>query len=376
MPRIVAALKDPRTRPRAIIWSLVAAIAAVVLVLAIVGVTSTKWFCAAGCHKVQDDTITSYERSSHSEVSCMACHMPAGADPITFMLHKAMMAREVFTTVANRFELPINADSHLALSEEMGSGQCTQCHGDNRVVTPSRGVIIDHAIHADRDISCAVCHNRVAHREDFALELKDPGSGEPNRPHEDFMLMQGCFRCHTQAPGASGEATPAEVGSHGEPKLDFASFEAPGECDACHPSDFELRPDSHLLAGFYKRYGESKGHADLAKEDRAYCVMCHNEEAFCGGCHKLDMPHPKEFAKDHGEVGRSRLAVCANCHNKSGKPAGDTEFCNNCHHEGADPTKSWVSQHFVFVRDKGAGACFDCHKSTFCAECHVRGIAR
>lgn len=376
MPGIVASLKDPSTRPRVVIWSLAAAIAAVAGLAVVLGVTSSRWFCATACHKVQDDTITAYERSSHSEVSCMACHMPVQADPVTFLFHKAMMLGELYTTVANAYELPLNAGSHLALSEEMSSGHCTQCHGDNRVATPSRGVIIDHAVHAEKDISCAVCHNRVAHREDFALELKDPESGEANRPHEDFMLMQGCFRCHTQEPGASGEATPAEAGSHSEASLDFASFEAPGDCGACHPADFELRPESHLLAGFYTRYGESKGHADLAKEDREYCLMCHNEKSFCIGCHQLDMPHPEDFTKKHGSIGRSEPAVCANCHNKSGKPAVDVEFCNSCHHEGADPTRSWISQHFVFVREKGAGACFDCHKSTFCAECHVRGITR
>ena len=41
--------------------------------------------------------------------------------------------------------------------------------------------------------TCTMCHNRIAHNEDFTLTLKDPGTGEPNRKHEEFMSMTACF---------------------------------------------------------------------------------------------------------------------------------------------------------------------------------------
>jgi NapC/NirT cytochrome c family, N-terminal region len=96
-----AGFKDPARRPRFIVWT-----GAVILVLAAVmivalGVTSTRWFCAEGCHKVQDDTITAYDRSTHSQVSCMACHMPVNADPITFILHKAEALGEPSPTTSS-----------------------------------------------------------------------------------------------------------------------------------------------------------------------------------------------------------------------------------------------------------------------------------
>lgn len=388
MPRIIASFKDPVRRPRYIVWSAVVALGLIVVMIVGLGTSSTVWFCSQACHKVQDDTITAYEHSPHSEISCMACHMPVGAGPVTFLLHKMGNLGELPPTITNSFSLPLNAHSHLALeSEEMGSEQCTQCHDlDKRRVTPSEGVIIDHAVHSDKEIRCTACHNRTAHVEDFELTLTDPRTGAQNQAHEDFMLMEGCFRCHTQSPSepsaestmkatAEGEAD-AEEPADGEGGTTFVTYEAPGACDACHPEDFELRPESHFQAGFYKKYGESGGHAELAKEDRDYCGICHNETTFCEACHGLPIPHADDFKTKHGEIGKKSIAVCANCHNKSGKPAKDTEFCNNCHHQGADPTKSWVSQHFVFVRQKGAGACFECHDPTYCAECHVRGIVR
>ena len=57
----------------------------------------------------------------------------------------------------------------------MASSQCTQCHNlETRNITPSKGIKIDHAPHAEVNAACPVCHNRVAHVEDFELTLTDP----------------------------------------------------------------------------------------------------------------------------------------------------------------------------------------------------------
>lgn len=343
MPRITfEAFKDPARRPRAIIWTVAVVFALVAFVMVALGVTSTYWFCANGCHKVQDDTIIAYNASSHNRISCMACHMPVGADPVTFVLHKAEALGELYLTVTNQFELPLNEHSEVA--EEMESTQCTQCHGDNRAITPGPGIIIDHAAHAENDVTCTMCHNRVAHPEEFELTLAG------NKKHEDFMKMEACFRCHGLEEGSK----------------------APGDCAACHPADFELKPENHLQPGFYEKGGDSKGHAELKKEEPEYCRICHLESDFCESCHGLAMPHPADFQKTHGDEGKSKPAVCANCHAKGAASAeAGTEFCNACHHKESDPTKPWIPQHFVIVRASGADACFDCHNPTFCAACHV-----
>ncbi|MDF1543030.1 MAG: NapC/NirT family cytochrome c [Anaerosomatales bacterium] len=376
---------DPMRRPRYLIWTGAVVLGLAAFVVVALGVTSTYWFCANVCHKVQDDTIIAYDRSPHSEVSCMACHMPVNADPVTFLLHKAEALGELYLTATNKFELPLNHGSHLALSQKyMGPEQCNQCHWlENRTVTPSPGIVIDHAVHDEAEIHCTVCHNRTAHVEDFELTLTDPGTGEPNQPHEDFMLMAACYRCHT----TSGESVSGIV--------------APAECEACHTPDFELMPANHSEPGFYEPYGESGGHAAMANEDFAaytaaradleephtdapmyeqlqhlppvaavgYCQTCHNERVFCDGCHGVQMPHPEGFAKEHGEDGRTRPEVCENCH----ASAPGSDFCNDCHHEGADPNRAWIPQHMEPVREGGAQQCFDCHNPTYCAECHVRG---
>lgn len=369
MPRIsFAGFRDER-RPRYVIITLAAVLVLAAIMIIALGVTSSYWFCANGCHKVQDDTILAYDRSSHSQVSCMACHMPVSADPVTFILHKAEALGELYLTVTDNFELPLNAESALAL--EMPSEQCTQCHAESRRVTPSSGIIIDHAVHAENDVSCPVCHNRVAHNED-GLEFTLEGSSA----HDAFMDMEACFRCH----GFDSESV------------------APGACGACHPADFELKPASHLEPGFYDRGGDSAGHAAAAVADQerleqvsretaeseheiasldsvSYCGTCHESDAFCTDCHGVPMPHPTGFQEGHGEAGTADPVVCANCHAKGDLSDSGTEFCNSCHHAQSDPTQPWIPQHFGVVRQEGAAPCFECHDPTYCAKCHVGSSA-
>ena len=383
--------KDPARRPRFIVWTVVFVIVIVTVMVPVLGITSTRWFCANGCHKVQDDTIESYRRSSHSNISCMACHMPVNANPIIFLMHKAEALGELAQTVTNNYELPLNPDDEVALT--MKAEQCTQCHNEQiRRVTPSPGIKINHEVHAEKDIACPICHNRVAHNEDFDLTLKNPKTGEPNKKHANFMQMTACFRCHSQQP-ATGAPT--------------------GACSACHTPDFQLQPASHLGAGWYPA-----GHAKAAKLEEArvlaaggkaflnstetsvqvntaektngtkseggigpllpkvstinVCSTCH-QRSFCTDCHKLPMPHPKNFQQQHGTLGKAEPQVCANCHGNA------ATFCDECHHGTSiqykiDPNIPWRQQHPTAVQVVGAAACFKCHDPTYCAYCHVNGV--
>lgn len=381
-----AGFSDPVRRPRYIIWSLAAVVVLAAIMIVALGVTSTRWFCSEGCHKVQDDTIIAYEHSSHSEISCMACHMPVGANPAVFIFHKAEALGELYLTVTNNYSLPLNPESEVALT--MAGTQCTQCHNpEKRKITPTQGILIDHKIHEEKAVECGICHNRIAHNEDFKLTLTDPDTGKANTKHSNFMTMTACFRCHTQGQQPGG------------------GLKAPGACPACHPADFELKPPSHLVEGFFP-----SGHAKLAQvevkrvrsseasvpaeaetaektQDEPHteelgpslapvesineCYTCH-KESFCTDCHGLPMPHPDDFIKGHGALGKTIPAKCARCH-------GDPKvFCDECHHGTSldrtyDVAVPWRRQHPGVVQATGASACFECHDPTYCADCHVNG---
>ncbi|MEN6430163.1 MAG: NapC/NirT family cytochrome c [Coriobacteriales bacterium] len=392
--------RDPVRRARHIIWIGVALLALAAVIIVAFGATSTYWFCAEICHKVQDDSIAAYDRSSHNMVSCMSCHEPVNADPITFTFKKAKSLGELVFTVTNNYELPLNPDSKLALNtEEMPSKQCTQCHNlDTRKVTPSPGIIIDHAVHEENEINCTACHNRVAHNEsgDWEPVLFNPNDGPKSVKHQNYMSMTACFRCHTLT---------AEAPEGG--------IKAPGTCAACHPADFDLKPANHDAKDFYP-----KGHAKLAtaKIDRStgkpvlgeeseeateaeeaeeaeaeeeaeglhlvavdkvdYGSTCHVVDKFCADCHGMEMPHPAEFKeKTHPELAKTKLDKCDMCHQV--KKNGYL-FCNNCHHGTKsnwkyDPKVKWQTQHAKAVTTNGVAGCLGtCHEQKFCVDCHTK----
>ncbi|MDZ4064280.1 MAG: NapC/NirT family cytochrome c, partial [Coriobacteriia bacterium] len=416
----LAGFKDPVRRPRYIIWTGVVVLLFAAFVVVALGVTSTYWFCANVCHKVQDDAISAYNRSSHSKISCLACHMPVQADPITFVIHKAEAGiLGGLHTITNDYENPLNPTSHVALTM-IPEEQCTQCHSANRKITPSPGIIIDHEIHSEEGIQCTLCHNRVAHNEsgDWTPVTTHPKTGELAYKHPDFMKMTACFRCHGLESGAK----------------------APGACAKCHPSDFELKPENHFKADFYPRghadmaleeiervkkamatdaHGEEGGEATKSEEatktedgsegtteskdgasllgpEKAYasggtesewvktmpamsqvnyCSTCH-KQSFCDSCHGMEIPHPKEFVdKSHPELVKTKLDKCDMCHQvtKTG-----FKFCNDCHHGTKsnwkyDPKVAWETQHAKTVTANGVGLCLEaCHKTTFCSDCHTK----
>ncbi|MBE0416394.1 MAG: hypothetical protein IBX63_01335 [Coriobacteriia bacterium] len=390
----LAGFADPVRRPRHIMWAGVALIVLITVTVGSLASTSTRWFCNDVCHVVHYDNAKQYFASSHANISCLACHIPANLDGIRFTAEKAEKLPDVWHVLTNSFHMPLNEASYIALS--MPEGQCTQCHNlDNRTITPSAGVLIDHTVHADAEIVCSICHNRVAHPEVFDLVL--PG----NEKHEDFMTMTACFRCHTLAGPSPSE------------------FTAPGACSACHTPGFELVPPSHGAEDFYTEYGDSSGHARMAaaetskttaaeefwaevesklREKRPMflsrllriphgeladlppagvvneCSTCHVTTTFCEGCHGLEMPHPAGFTEQHAALGDADAEMCARCHNKTGDAALNATACDQCHHSAGDPSRPWVAEH-----DEAARAtdiltdCYQCHQELFCSVCHVRG---
>ena len=374
MDRLKRLFTDPAARPRLTLWIGVLLIVACAFTAVSTIGTSTNWFCIGPCHIVHDDNTQAFDAGSHVMISCVACHEPVNGSPLTLLIKKLEVAPDLIPTVMGTFHLPMN--EHSAIAFEMTDEYCTQCHSlDTRQITPTRGILIDHEAHTAEGITCASCHNRVAHPEEgitFVLE----GS----KMHEDWMVMDACFRCH----GLEADA------------------EAPGACEACHPASFDLIPASHDAEGWYEQYGESGGHAaayheetsrvaeaevwsegleeieHLATWDMGHeqtintCYTCH-AVAFCSGCHGVEMPHPDGFVSEHGELGRTQADSCATCHAKSAAQAEAGDFCDACHHPQGDPDAPWLSQHNGVVSAEGAQACFECHDPTYCAACHVRG---
>lgn len=393
--------KNPVTRPRLVIWIGVWLAVICLLMVVAVGATSSYWFCAEICHSVQDDSIVTYQRSSHSKVSCIACHMPANADPVTFLLHKVEALGELPPTILGTYTEPLNPESEVSLSKKnFPDTQCTQCHDlATRQVSPSAGIIIDHTVHTDSGVRCTFCHNRVAHNESDPWQptLVTPKTGEKSVKHANYMTMTACYRCHG-----------LEAGSP-----------ASGECKTCHPANFQLKPKDHQTATFMGQHGkmaleedtkvketvketgiESPTAADKtaavdaleqSKDEKAShddpeypvaplgtinrCYTCHNKAEFCDKCHGTPMPHAQSFLKNHGKEAKDKTvaATCNKCHGDQTK----TQFCTTCHHGTEskwtfDKNVNWTQkQHAQAVAKVGVKTCTErCHDANFCSSCH------
>lgn len=385
--------KNPRRRARYILWLGAVVLIFVPVMITALAVTSSYWFCANACHKVQDDTIKAYNQSTHNKISCMACHMPVNANVVTFLLHKMEALGELYMTITDAYPEPLNENSEVALT--MPATQCTQCHSPNRVVTPSPGIIINHKIHADKEVACPICHNRVAHPDDnFIHTSVNKKLKERGHAHANFMVMRGCFRCHSQTAGGL----------------------AKGNCPLCHTPSFKLVPASHVptaswlaISGHPKAANDSLKEVANAKKEAAAeeasgkktetpesatvakmkpfnqvfeCSICHAPK-FCVACHGLqEIPHPTEFKQPksltdpqgHPVISKAAPKTCVHCHGVDTQ----THFCSSCHHgtyigSTYSTTTPWVAAHGSVVASVGVTKCTStCHQASFCVACHTR----
>lgn len=288
--------------------------------------TSHPLFCGL-CHEMSAE-VRAYSTSPHAEVNCYSCHGASGLSAV--VSSKVQLMTYIYRHVTQLYVEPVNKRGGLA--ETIPSSTCLECHTPKRVVTPSKGIKINHVVHTKRGMACTQCHNRVSH----------PGlSGRV-----DLLKMDACFRCHGVQPGAK----------------------AAGRCDKCHPSTFDLKPKDHRT-----KMWRLKNHGARARKDRRPCAMCHFR-TFCDRCHQLPMPHPRDWAgpprNQHAKVGVRAPLLCMHCHTQR-------DFCSTCHHKGYEAKKGpWVRQHFKIVRAQGIYNCIRCHSLSFCATCHVRGLSQ
>ena len=119
--------------------------AANVVILAVatykgVEVMDSTEFCGTTCHSVMAPEYTAYQRSPHSRVKCVACHIGPGAD--WFVKAKLSGAWQVISVAFDLYPTPIPTPVHdLRPARET----CEQCHWPTKFVGDRLRVITHHA---------------------------------------------------------------------------------------------------------------------------------------------------------------------------------------------------------------------------------------
>lgn len=289
--------------------------------------TSTPSFCGSYCHEMLPE-FTTWEVTSHSNISCVTCHIKPGA--INLITHKMGSMLELVHHVANTYETPI-----AMKTEKVENEICESCHSENRESTPSGDLIIPHDRHNAKGVMCIACHAGVVHgtiaARGVAENKDDYETWNVSKAEEQTKLrytrprMKTCMNCHIQR------------------KVTTA-------CEACHT--VITLPDNHTDPKWKTNHGLT------ARADYKACAKCHSEEDYVqttGGDNVVG-----EFA--------TKTEFCYSCHNK--RPAGHTDM--------------WLAIHKSKVLEKGRQNCIVCHSiekvkpgsnstETYCNKCHWFG---
>lgn len=275
-----------------------------ILTLAVTGFLAFNAFTSAeGSPKgTGNEKIIKFSHKVHAEVTdCQGCHS------------KAATSTEIGK------DLYPNHENCGSCHDVEDTNNCQMCHYDENFEAlkyRESGLIFNHSFHiSQQKLECLNCHKGID-QVDYGYQA----SPEPYPP------MSYCNTCHNNY-------------------KDIAT----NECEACHVSTADLRPESHQTGNFRKT------HKFDAMQQDANCAMCHDNTS-CQECHVgTNMLTEKNTATDFYA------------------PYSPTNFVND------KPQKQQITRvhdlNFVYTHGidlkGGTMECQTCHQiETFCVECH------
>ena len=220
---------------------------------------------------------------------------------------------------------------------------CTQCHNDPdeprsfaRIMSYSPK--FNHAVHVEKEVSCAHCHGAVAKSDSSATEHL-PGMEACMGCHDGMQAQKDCILCHESSRGKipSDHVSPLWSRQHGDDaSLDNGQSctlcHARNDCQECHQGD-NLLPRAHPPGFQFK-------HAIEIRTGRTECSACHEQSSFCIECHTERNVYPLSHQRAswagtlpgsggrHAVQARINIELCTACH--SDEPDSDP-VCAACH---------------------------------------------
>jgi len=236
--------------------------------------------------------------------SCAVCHDDLDAELAPERRVAALFEGDSFRAVhASR----LDAEVVFAHREHVGTVEdCGACH---RGIETNRGV--DARVAVDME-ACQRCHDRRAAPNECATCHSVVGTAWAPPSHaRDWTRLHGSACRRSDPPPAD----------------DCSLCHSDSSCEECH----RLEPPRSHDANFRLR-----GHAILAKVDRAACATCHESQT-CDACHADTLP----FSHRGPSFGGIRNTHCLSCHFPL-----QGEGCVTCHkgtpsHAFGPPKPDW-----------------------------------
>lgn len=223
-------------------------------------------FCKS-CH-IMDPYYESWERSTHAEVSCTACHFEPG----------------LMGTLQGKFQALTQLTKYITLTAgtrpwaHVSDASCLHCHSLADLDGPLdfNGIAFDHGPHLTqmrgKQLRCVTCHSQVLIGDHFAVQkdvcftchfMPGPDGRVPERtsdcrschgPPAGEVLVAGapfvhdewvragvdCRACHADSIAGSGAVHPQRCKScHGQPEL-LAQIDSPERLHRLHVTDHKV----------------------------------------------------------------------------------------------------------------------------------------
>lgn len=366
-------------------FTIIAAGLSLVVLVSVIGMTyatSVPKFCAL-CHIMKPEYAT-WQASSHSQVSCTACHVDPGLK--SALEHKVVATKELYLYVTKKYELPIQ------MTEDLPDSRCLKCHSLKRKVSSSTDLNIPHKRHYDNKVPCIKCHQGVAHGKvassgmtiggDFNQWTKSKAAGLMNvqntLPRMDLCMdchgrrgvTVACEACHSGSMKPDSHQEKAFKTTHGKQAKKNIKY-----CSTCH--DFIKAPGvtsnnlvdqiedpvAKYLNSMQAETGSDSGYVDYAKTNE-YCVECHK---------KRPPSHNDQWPFEHGKEADKENQKCLICHSPRSDIQGTTPTaaCSSCH--PSIHKAPWRDAHPIPVPQKYAildQVCTQCHVKEVCSSCH------
>lgn len=291
-----------------------------------ISLTMSPEFCKL-CHKTMTPEYVTWKYSSHSQISCVECHMEPGV--INILIEKVTATKHLYVYLTGHYE----EEMPIKMKHELPSEHCEKCHSvETRNFTLSGDLIVPHAKHGEKGVACVKCHSGVAHGNIASRDVIKKGddlsawadADGKKAMQKEFVRpdMDTCVACHIN---------PAKYGVKGVQSVTWA-------CEACHKSIYT--PKSHAAATWLEFHGVD------AEKDVNSCASCHAigiQPGFDASGTKANLVKAGAQAKDF---------------------AWSNEFCSSCHgkkpknHENKDV---WMPNHKNAVAAKGMKNCVACH---------------
>lgn len=329
------------------------------------------------CSECHNDIFNLHEKDAHYNVPCVDCHgagnlhvafHKGGKDAKNITLKQAVLKKEYNLEgclfchrklAARPKDFPqVDVEEHFKfLNVTDPKTKCTDCHSPHEpifLLTDVRQSRLHPIVYR-----CNDCHSKPVkpsyddvpnHPKIF--ECKDCHAEIVNdfnqRPHHNYVECRTCHLFHKE------NETIGRIYKNGNAKFCLLCHEKKSFKSETYPPKIEW--PSHIGKLGYIKEGDEKT-----------CLNCHSNQIHKMVLGNSKSPHKGNWRKDHKKFAFNKTnnkmnSSCNLCHQK--------DFCSSCHKLEMPHPENFAEVHKDIIQKKGKNLCYNCHGRQFCSTCH------